>query len=102
MHFKCPKCGGWAFGSCGWLPGDIVQCNSWQDGTAGSNEFCCDEPGHLASMKRTRGFKLCRWRGPRQDAFTGDDAWAEETYRKRMELRERLQQEDLKLSGNIT
>lgn len=103
-EFKCPRCGGWAFGTdfsqkC--YDSDIeivekgVRCNSWQDGTAASNPFRIGEAGHSAEEKRTRGFKLCKWSGLRSEAICSDEEFTEMMTR-RAELRARMENEDTK------
>jgi hypothetical protein len=95
-EFKCPKCGGWAFGTRvttnedGSLNTDIVECHSWQDGTCSSNPFFLDEPGYREEQKRTRGFKQCKWSGPREEAICGEEEFMEMMNR-RDDLREQLE-----------
>jgi hypothetical protein len=89
-EFKCPKCGGWAFGTLHWIPGEPVECHSWQDGTCSSNPFFLDEPGYREEQKRTRGFKRCKWSGPREEAICGEEEFMEMMNR-RDDLREQLE-----------
>jgi len=92
MHFKCPSCGGWAFGtSC--RDTNIMVCHSYTDGTCTSNPFHYGEPGWSAETARTMDLDPCGWRGPREKATCTDEEF-EAMMQRRAELRASLEATD--------
>lgn len=66
--FKCPRCGGWAFGADLNDELEIVgyHCNSWYEGTPQSLEL-----PDLLERRRAGLPVFCAWRGTYEECFDG-------------------------------